>query len=166
MTKEKPYKDFLERLAGKHGRVYYPFVNDEIRLRQLIEKDFPGFSVQFDARLRFTSENHPEFHQHAPYTVRYAPHCVRLPKHPVRGSFLDCIIAENGKEKTLGYITIDGEVVVWSVMHFPKKAAQLCGFDDQKQMIITLASMYNTDIPSNDTLSLYTIGQYYPLKKR
>lgn len=165
MAEIKPYKDALERLAGKHGRVYFSCTFKEISLRQRIEQDFPGFAIQFDSGLNFTRNNHPAFNEHPNFTVRYAPHCVRLPKHPKRKEYLDCILSEDDKKETLGLIEIDSEVVVWSVKHFPNKAAQLCGFDDSNHMITELSRMYKKNIPRDDTLSLYRIRDYIPLKR-
>jgi hypothetical protein len=166
MPKERPYKDFLERLAGKYGKIYYPFVNDEARLKETVEKDFPGFSLHLDSRLNFTPDNHPEFCEHAPYTVRYyAPNIVRLPKHPENNDFLDAILIADDKKEKLGVIRIGGEVAVWYAKNFPSKAAQLCGFDDKRHMMWELSQMYRKDMLPDDVLSLYEIGNYYSLKK-
>ncbi|MGV8086436.1 MAG: hypothetical protein ACP5N1_02275 [Candidatus Woesearchaeota archaeon] len=165
MKHEQPYKNFLERLAQKHGKVYYPMITNEEELIQIIEKDFPGLAIRFDSSLNFTRDNHPEFNEHAPYTVRYMPKAVRIPKHPTNGTILDCNLIEGNIKKTLGYIRIDYEIAVWKVKHFPKKAAQLCGFDNLEHAMESLASMYGTILPPDDTLSLYQIEGYYPIKK-
>jgi len=166
MLEEKPHKDFLERLAGKYGKVYYPYVTDEVVLKQTVEKDFPGLSLHLDSRLNFTSDNHPEFYEHAMYTARYSPNVIRLPKHPEHISFLDCVLVRNNTKETLGHIKIGGEVVFWYLKNFPKKAAQLCGFDDKEQMIEELSLMYRRELLPNDALSLYEIESYHSLKKK
>lgn len=158
----REHKTFMERLAGTNGKVYYAFIHDEATLTERVLKDFPGFSVKFDDHLNFTPENNPGYDQHALYTIRYMPNTVRLPKHPHRGRYLDCVLVEDGKKSDIGIIVADSPIVVWRIRDFPGKAAQLAGFENKRHALRELSSMYKTKFSAEDVFSFFGLERFIP----
>jgi hypothetical protein len=140
------------------------------KLKEKIERDFPGFSYQCDKELRLF-ENLVEDLEFGrkPVTIRFKPGVVRMPFSLVGLSKNTMEVYQTIKDskemKYKGYVVIP-KFVIAHAKDFPEHLARLDGFKDWEDMMAGMNDIYEPiygrGISEEDVLSCYFLSDFHP----